>query len=262
MTHRLPIFFLSCAAALALSPQRAQAGRRAPLVTVSLHGRVPPPALRGGWHPSPAATRLRCPGPDQAWVEGHKGRGGKWVSGHCSQVGAPPKSGWVYVPGHHDGKAWVRGFWRPPSRTGYHWVEARVDERKGYRAGYWEPDGPAPIGKIWRPGHWDGRSWHQGQWVELESYTMYDEQGEVAFFAVGDGQVQDVQMGEESAPLAAEEQALALPVDEEPWAIPAEQVREVPLGEQGGTEVRETEAWEMEYSEVEGTRVRHHGVPE
>ncbi|MFH1466684.1 MAG: hypothetical protein ABIO70_20025 [Pseudomonadota bacterium] len=133
-----------------------------------------------------------CPGPDLVWVGGHPGPGGHWVSGHCARLGAPPRAGWVYVAGYWNGRAWVSGFWRPTARVGYRWVEARVDEEGAYESGYWEPEAEGPPGTIWRPGYWDGARWVEGGWVLASQYETYGPDGELTFFAVGDGVVEDL----------------------------------------------------------------------
>lgn len=166
----------------------------------------PPPPHRVTPHPPPhppvrvvvvgpaphVVAREVCPGPDLVWVSGHPGPGGYWVAGHCARVGAPPRAGWVYVPGYWNGAIWISGFWRPTARAGFRWVEERVSEDGAYETGYWEPEGGGPEGAIWRPGYWDGARWVEGGWVSSSQYQTYGPDGELTFFAVGDGQIEDV----------------------------------------------------------------------
>lgn len=155
---------------------------------------VSPPAHR------PAAVVGIAPGVGWVWVAGHPGRGGGWVNGHWIYKGTPPRPGWVYVEGYWRGTLWISGFWRPSTLVGFHWIEPRVDERGNYIPGYWEPDGPAPEGTIWRPGYWDGTRWVSGQWVKAESYTMYAADGSLQFFGYGDGEIESVTLTPEPEP--------------------------------------------------------------
>ncbi len=139
-----------------------------------------------------------CPGPGSVWVSGHPGQGGVWIPGHCATVGAPPRDGYVYVSGYWNGRVWVSGFWRPQVRVGYAWVDAHVNDRDEYIAGYWEPEGENPEGMMWRPGYFDGDDWVAGGWVHTETYSAYDENGELVFFAVGDGHVEELAIPDSS----------------------------------------------------------------
>ncbi len=134
----------------------------------------------------------RCPGPDQVWVSGHPGPGNQWVTGHCQHVGRAPRAGWTYVSGYWNGRAYVSGFWRPQLRVGFTWVDPHVNDQQEYITGYWEPEGAAPDGMMWRSGYFDGTDWISGGWVPTESYSAYDEDGELVFFAVGDGHVEEL----------------------------------------------------------------------
>jgi hypothetical protein len=111
--------------------------------------------------------------------------------------------GWVYVSGYWNGAVWVSGFWRPDVRVGFRWVEARVTEEGEYQPGYWEPEGGGPEGTIWRPGYWDGARWVEGGWVPSSQYQTYGPDGELTFFAVGDGQIEDVALPAEGGGDAA-----------------------------------------------------------
>ena len=189
MHLRSPLALALCALSLAGSAQ-ARPRHPADQDPGLCHRR--PPVVIVRHHPRrPAAVQV-CPGPDLVWVPGHPGPRGRWVDGYCRRVGPAPREGWVYVSGYWNGRLWVTGFWRPSIRVGFHWVDAQVNERDEYVAGYWEPDGPAPEGMIWRPGYWDGARWVEPGWVPSESYTTYDENGEVEFFAVGDGHVEEL----------------------------------------------------------------------
>lgn len=179
----------------ALAPAQVQAR---PLVDLRIAvGKRPPPPpprvpvrVRRKQH-RPAPPK-HCGGPDQVWVSGHPGKGGIWIAGHCERVGPAPRAGWIYVSGYWRAGVWVQGFWRPSTRVGFAWVEPRVNNEEEWEPGYWEPDGEAPEGMIWRPGYWDGNEWSEGGWVPSESYTTYDENGEIEFFAVGDGHVEEL----------------------------------------------------------------------
>jgi hypothetical protein len=180
---------LSCLALLLLTPLTADAARH------RHHARrpPPPPPVRVVVRTTPApAPRPQCPGPDTVWVAGHPGRGGQWVPGHCDRVGPAPRAGWTYVSGYWNGRVWVSGFWRPGVRVGYTWVEGHVSDNEEYVAGYWEPVDDGPEGMMWRPGYFDGSDWVPGGWVPTESYHAYDQDGELAFFAVGDGHVEEL----------------------------------------------------------------------
>jgi hypothetical protein len=153
----------------------------------------PPPRVRVVVKPPKVHAYARpCPGPGSVWVAGHPGHGGRWVPGHCEHVGPAPRTGWVYVSGYWNGLVWVSGFWRPSVRVGYTWVDAHVTEQDEYVAGYWEPEGAGPDGMMWRPGYFDGSAWVPGGWVPTETYSAYDENGELVFFAVGDGHVEEL----------------------------------------------------------------------
>jgi hypothetical protein len=159
------------------------------------HARRPhhPPPVRVVVKPPAVTVRVeRCSGAGSVWVAGHPGPGGPWVAGHCQRVGPAPRSGWVYVSGYWNGLVWVSGFWRPSARVGYTWVEAHVTEQDEYVAGYWEPEGEGPDGMMWRPGYFDGSDWVPGGWVPTSTYSAYDETGELVFFAVGDGHVEEL----------------------------------------------------------------------
>jgi hypothetical protein len=180
---------LSCLALLLCLPADAEAKRRHHYARRP----PPPPVVRVVVKPAPRpAPRQHCPGPDTVWVAGHPGRGGVWVPGHCERVGPSPRAGWVYVSGYWNGRIWVSGFWRPQARVGFAWVDGHVNDADEYVAGYWEPEGLAPDGMIWRPGYFDGSDWVPGGWVPSESYRVYGEDGELAFFAVGDGHVEEL----------------------------------------------------------------------
>lgn len=184
---------LSCLALVLLAPLQADAARH----HARAHARKPPPArVRVVLRPPVHVPVQRCPGPDTVWVSGHPGQGGHWVSGHCQRVGPAPRSGWTYVSGYWNGRLWVSGFWRPAGRVGFTWVEAHVNDREEYVAGYWEPEGSSPEGMMWRPGYFDGRAWIAGGWVPTETYSAYDEDGELVFFAVGDGHVEELAIPE------------------------------------------------------------------
>jgi hypothetical protein len=179
----------------------ADARRQHPRRPPPRHHPAPPPRPHHSYHPvhvvvvgpvPHVVTWEACPGPDLVWVGGHPGHGGVWVAGHCARVGAPPRAGWVYVPGYWNGVVWIGGFWRPDIRVGFRWVEARVAEDGAYEAGYWEPEDEGPPGTVWRPGYWDGARWIEGGWVPVSQYEAYGPDGELTFFAVGDGVVEDV----------------------------------------------------------------------
>jgi hypothetical protein len=187
MRTLLPL--LSCLAFFLLTAPQADAARH------RHHARrpPPPPPVRVVVKPSPRRAHARsCPGHDSVWVGGHPGAGGQWIPGHCQAVGPAPRSGWLYVSGYWNGRIWVTGFWRPSARVGYAWVDAHVTDSDDYVAGYWEPEGDGPEGMMWRHGYFDGSDWVAGGWVPTESYQVYDDDGELAFFAVGDGHVEEL----------------------------------------------------------------------
>lgn len=71
--------------------------------------RVRPPAPR-------VEMRVRCPGPNHVWIDGHwrwNGRSYEWSSGHWV---ARPAGRAAWVPGHwtrrHGGWLWIEGHWR------------------------------------------------------------------------------------------------------------------------------------------------------
>ncbi len=90
----------------------------------------------------------------------------------------------------------MTGFWRPSARVGFTWVEAHVTDSEEYVTGYWEPEGASPDGMMWRPGYFDGNDWVAGGWVPSERYSAYDDDGELVFFAVGDGHVEELAIPE------------------------------------------------------------------
>lgn len=211
---------------LGLLPDDAEARRRGhhrPHVRVEVV--VPPPVVR------PPA-----PGPGWVWVPAHPSLTG-WVAGHWIQPGPAPRQGWVYVSGYWRAGVWISGFWRPPTRSGFVWVEARVLPDGAYAPGYWQPEGEAPEGMVWRPGYWDGARWVEGVWVPVETFTVYGDDGEVRFFAVGDGQVEELALPATEAD-AKEQAAQAVPFEELPAAD-----RTFPVEEEAGTSL-------------------HHGAPE
>ncbi len=195
MRHLLPL--LTCLAFALASSTDAEAHKRR-----HRHKHVrkpPPPPVRVVVPPVRVVVKTAvrvppqpCPGVNNVWVAGHPGHGGRWVPGHCEYVGPAPRSGWTYVSGYWNGRIWVTGFWRPSVRVGFTWVGAHVNDQDEYVAGYWEPEGQSPEGMMWRPGYFDGTDWVAGGWVPVETYEAYDENGELAFFAVGDGHVEEL----------------------------------------------------------------------
>ncbi len=187
---------LLCAFALLLSlaPAEADARHRADARAHAGKRQPPPPPVRV--HVRPRQRRVvapqHCPGPDQVWVPAHPGRGGQWATGHCEQVGPAPRTGWLYVSGYWRTGTFVAGFWRPGTRVGFVWKEPSLNEQDEWAPGYWEPEGEAPDGMIWRSGYWDGQDWIAGGWVPSESYMTYDDNGEIEFFVVGDGHVEEL----------------------------------------------------------------------
>jgi hypothetical protein len=138
---------------------------------------------------TPTAPR---PGAGWVWVADRPGIHGRWIAGHWAHVGVPPRPGWAWVPGWWNGVLWITGFWRPEVLVGYHWIEAGPGPDGAWVPGYWEPDAPAPEGMIWRPGYWTGTAWVSGRWVPVESYNVLGPNGEIEFFAVGDGHVDEL----------------------------------------------------------------------
>ena len=206
------------------------------------HVRHRPPAQR------PVRYRPAAPGAQWRWSGGYY-RGGRWVSKRYVYHGAPPLSGYMYVPGYWRGSVWISAFWRPPARVGYVWVDEAVTPESGELvAGYWEPEGEAPEGEIWRPGYWDGRTWVEGQWVTSNTTTVYDEDGELSFFAVGDGHVEEYSLPE-GAPVPL---ALSAYEDAEPEVVT--------YPEYDGPDLELEESWDLQES-VEGSEVRHHSAP-
>jgi hypothetical protein len=189
---RTPLLAAASLGLLLLLPSAADAGRHhARAHAHGKHRHAPKVRVVVKSRPRAVAPQA-CPGAGTYWVPGHPGVGGIWVAGHCAHVGAPPRSGWVYVSGYWNGAVWVTGFWRPSVRVGFTWVDGHVNEEDEYIAGYWEPEGQAPEDMMWRPGYYDGSDWVAGGWVPTESYEAYDENGELAFFAVGDGHVEEL----------------------------------------------------------------------
>lgn len=211
----------------------------------------PPPVVTRPAPPRAAAVvpRSHCTGPGWVWVPGHPGPRG-WIRGQCIYKGSPPRPGWVYVSGYWRKGKWIRGFWRPPARDGYRWVEATGSESGEYQPGYWEPEEDGPPDHIWRPGYWDGERWVPGAWVPSESYSVYDENGELAFIGFGDGEIEELAIPDESGGVIEDTSEEASP----------EQASET--GDTGleGDEAPET--LDVEESEVEGTDVRHHLPPD
>ena len=74
-----------------------------------------------------------------------------------------PAAGYIWVPRYeHPAGVYVDGFWRPPKKKGFVWVEGHW---KGdvWVPGHWNPE-TAKSGHIWVPGYWDGGSWIDGYW--------------------------------------------------------------------------------------------------
>ncbi|MBN1334527.1 MAG: YXWGXW repeat-containing protein [Deltaproteobacteria bacterium] len=137
-------------------------------------------------------VRAHHPGGGWTWVAPRPGRFGAWIAGHYVHVGIPPHPGWVWVPGWWNGVLWITGFWRPAGIVGYHWVEGGPGPDGVWVPGYWAPDAPSPEGMVWRPGYWTGSAWVSGRWVPVESYNVIGPDGQLEFFGVGDGHVDEV----------------------------------------------------------------------
>ncbi|MFM2246638.1 MAG: hypothetical protein RL071_2712 [Pseudomonadota bacterium] len=114
--------------------------------------------VEGFWRPE-----RRLDG-DWVWVDGAYDAEGAYHPGTWEPA-APWPAGMTWEPGFFDGQQWVEGFFRPPSRAGFVWVEARVDPANGVRHnGHWLPLEQRP-GHVWSPGWFDGRQWNEGTWV-------------------------------------------------------------------------------------------------
>jgi len=190
MRYLLPC--LSSLAFLFLLPQDADAARRHHHRKNHHAKKAHHPHVRVLVKPYTRVPVQRCAGPDQVWVSGHPGTANQWVAGHCQYVGQAPRAGWSYVSGYWDGRVLVSGFWRPQVRVGFSWVDSHVNDQQEYITGYWEPEGASPDDMMWRSGYFDGSDWVAGGWVPTESYSAYDEDGELVFFAVGDGHVEEL----------------------------------------------------------------------
>ncbi len=59
----------------------------------------------------------------------------------------------------------IPGFWRPPFRKGFYWVEGKEDEDENWIPGHWRPvPGSQRPDQAWVPGYWDERGWINGYW--------------------------------------------------------------------------------------------------
>ncbi len=213
-----------------------------------------------------ARARGVSPGPGWAWEAGHWGPAGRWIPGQWVYRGATPRAGWIYVPGFWRADVWVEGFWRPPARDGYVWVEGYLDENGEWQPGYWKPAGSGPVGMVWRPGYWDGRNWVRGDWVPAGAPAT-------VIVAVDDGlQVQpellalpaDASTTQE--PASSPDQELALPADASTTQEPAsgpDQEQALPQDElQQAAPDTEDETFDQDDSQEDATKIRHHSVPE
>jgi hypothetical protein len=114
--------------------------------------------VEGFWRPE-----RRLDG-DWVWVDGAYDAEGAYHPGYWEPA-APWPAGMTWEPGFFDGQQWVEGFFRPPSRAGFVWVEARIEPETGVRHnGHWLPLEQRP-GHVWSPGWFDGRQWNEGSWV-------------------------------------------------------------------------------------------------
>lgn len=116
-------------------------------------------AWTAGWAPPPRTGWV--------WVPGHM-EAAWWVPGHWMPVGPVPVSyggRWTYVPGWWVGDRYLEGYYRAADRgPAWVWVEGAWTGDGVYRWGHWEPVGHTPSGYIWEPGYWDGEDWVDGFW--------------------------------------------------------------------------------------------------
>ena len=242
------LVMLGTLGAMLVAPATSEARRHKRVVVV---GAPPPPAA--------AARHVPSPGPGYVWVNGHPGPRGVWVAGHWDRK-VPPRAGWTYVAGYWKNGHMTKGFWRPAARDGFVWVAGHRTAQGRYVPGYWKPVVTGPEGMAWRRGYWDGSAWVAGGWAPEDAVTVYDEEGELEFIGFGDGQVEELAIADPGEYL--DEQALQVS-DEEAAEAQALDIQP-PDQEQGvdtGDPVQD-QTLDIEESEVEGTKVRHHLPPE
>jgi hypothetical protein len=76
----------------------------------------------------------------------------------------PPTFQHIWIPRYrHPSGTYIGGYWRPPSRPGFTWVDGRWNEEGLWVFGYWKPLIEKP-GYLWVPGYWDGTLWVDGYW--------------------------------------------------------------------------------------------------
>ena len=78
-------------------------------------------------------------------------------------VPAGPGDVWVAPHTLPSGQV-IPGYWRPPFKKGYYWVEGKEDKDGNWLPGHWNPVGRAPAGKVWVPGYWNGVIIIDGYW--------------------------------------------------------------------------------------------------
>jgi hypothetical protein len=98
------------------------------------------------------------------WVDGYYTSYGYWVPGRWRPTTPAPRYGYVWANGGWDGGAYVDGYWRPESRSGWEWVEGYYLEDGTWVWGYWRPTTAGPRGYVWEPGFFDGESYVDGFW--------------------------------------------------------------------------------------------------
>ena len=104
------------------------------------------PPARAGWRWVPGA-----------WSYGY------WTPGYWTPMQTAPV-GYVYVPGWWENEAYVEGYYRQNTRSGWEWVEGYYLEDGTHVRGHWRPRGAAPEGYLWEPGFWDGEDYVDGFW--------------------------------------------------------------------------------------------------
>lgn len=122
------------------------------------------PAVKRRFIPAPIAVRPVRQGPKHIWMRRYKLPSGVYIGGFWRP---PCRASFTWVDGRwNDEGKWVFGYCKPVKiRAGYLWVPGYRDGGKWFE-GYWRPASRA--GFVWVPGHYNASGiWIKGHWKKL-----------------------------------------------------------------------------------------------
>ncbi|MDP8215405.1 MAG: hypothetical protein RAO92_02760 [Candidatus Euphemobacter frigidus] len=85
-------------------------------------------------------------------------------AGITAEAQQNPGDVWVAPHPLPNGTA-IPGYWRPPFKMGFYWVEGKDDGNGNWIPGHWNPvPGSSSGNRAWVPRYWDGVIWVDGFW--------------------------------------------------------------------------------------------------